>query len=65
MNEKLKSWFFTLLGGKKCVQINARTSNEARETMFKYYGKEWGFQYDSLEDVHPNDRDIKEVLIAE
>lgn len=57
----MKEFFFTLAanqGGPGCVQIQANDSEEARQIMFKAWGNNWAFQYDALQDIHPNDRRI-------
>ena len=57
----MKDYYFTLAsnqGGPGCVAVHAKDSEEAREIMFSVYGQKWAFQYDYLEDVHPNDRKL-------
>lgn len=45
-------------GGPGCVEVEAENRVEAREKVFKHLGDKWSFLYDSLEEVHPFDRDV-------
>jgi hypothetical protein len=62
---ELKSWYFTLStdqGGPGCVQVEALGYDDARRKMVAEYGIKWAFQYGSLEEVHPFDSLIIEVV---
>jgi hypothetical protein len=61
-----KAWYCTLAanqGGPACVEVWARSWEEARDKMFQIYDAHWAFQYESLEKVHPLDRKILQVVI--
>jgi hypothetical protein len=50
--------------GPGYTKIKAKTSKEARQTMFNRFGNQWAFQYDDLTKLHPHDT-IKEVVWRE
>lgn len=59
------SHYFTLSanqGGPGCVEVRSDDYAEARRLMIGTYGMEWAFQYESLEKVHPADREILDVI---
>jgi hypothetical protein len=62
---ELKSWYFTLAhnhGGPGCVEVKAESYSVARTKMIKARGEKWAFQYETIEKVHPLDRQIIEVI---
>ena len=60
-----KCWYFTLAAshqdGPGCVEVWAYSDTEARVKMFDKRGNKWAFQYNSLKEIHPADRSIKDV----
>jgi hypothetical protein len=63
--EELKSWYFTLAhnqGGPGCVEVKAESYSVARRKMILARGVKWAFQYETLDKVHPLDRQIIEVI---
>ena len=51
--------FFTLSasqGGPGHVSITASSWMRAREIMFGIYNGNWAFQYDAIDQLHPNDQ---------
>ena len=65
----MQDYFFTFGVGQEhayqYVRITASDFSTARNIMFNKYGEEWAFQYGSLEEVHPSDRNELEHLIEE
>jgi len=64
----MKKFYFTLgsnHGGPGCVEVVGTDYNDARERMCRVWGRTWAFQYESLEEVHPNDRRIVRVIGGE
>jgi hypothetical protein len=33
--------------------------------MFSHYGSAWAFQYDNLDDLHPDDRRLVNTIVGE
>jgi hypothetical protein len=64
MNE-LKEYIFTFGHGQlhfgRFVAIKAKDSNEAREEMFRRYGRKWSMQYDSREKAGVERWNLKEL----
>ena len=62
----MQSYYFTFGTGQKhvgkYVEIHAETYVEAREKMYNKYESKWAFQYSFLNDVHPQDRHLLEVI---
>jgi hypothetical protein len=57
----MKTYYFTLSqsqGGPGCVEVHAADWHSAREVMVQEHGPRFAFQYESLEEVHPLDREI-------
>jgi hypothetical protein len=60
-----KYWYFTLAenqGGPGCVKVAGSDYGHAGERMCAAYGLNWAFQYESLEKVHPLDREVLEII---
>ena len=60
-----RRWYFTLAtkhqDGPGCVEVWAYSESEARHKMFAQRGARWAFIYNSLKEIHPADRSIKDV----
>ena len=55
----MNQYYMTLAkshGGPGYILVNADDISKAREKMFSQYGDKWSFSYNSLDEVHPNDR---------
>jgi len=56
----MKAYYFTFghghVGFPGYHKVVAEDAGEAREEMFRRFGKKWAFQYDKLEDIHILDR---------
>lgn len=67
----MKSYYFTMKhpDATTCsytiwgyVEVRAESSIEAREKMVAKHGLAWGFEYNTLDQVHPLDRNLIEVI---
>ena len=63
---EVKVWCFTFGCGQKYANhyvIIKGTFSEAREKMFKYFGTEWCFQYESKEQANVEKWGMKELTL--
>jgi hypothetical protein len=57
----MKKYYATLgteHGGPGCVEITASNYRNARQSITDILGSKWAFMYESIDDVHINDRAI-------